>query len=86
MNIWIICGSITYAIKAKEVLDLRNVRSVVQKAPLELYHFGCNYGVRLCYPAPQAVLGLLRSCGIKVGAAFYETPEGYIRFDGGERE
>lgn len=76
MKILIVCGSITHAIHAKNLLEMRDVRSYVQKAPAGLYSYGCNYAVKVICDKSEPVISLLRMAGIKIGAAYVENGEG----------
>ena len=80
MNILVICGSVTHAIRAKNILEARGIRAYVQKAPAGLYQYGCNYAVRLDYPAPMGPVSLLRACGVRTAAVFCEQEGQYVQW------
>ena len=43
----IMLGSITYALKAKEILKVKGIRADVIKTPKELSSCGCNHSIRV---------------------------------------
>ena len=74
-----VCGSVTYAMKAKSVLGYRGISAYVMKAPTGLYSCGCNSSVKFKCPRPELAIDLLRAASVKLGAV-------YVEEDGGWRE
>lgn len=60
----IILGSVTYAIKAKDILFAHGISAYMERTK-RTKEFGCGYGVNVPKRAEEAE-GLLRDYGIKV--------------------
>lgn len=63
----IVLGSVTYALKAKEILQKNNIVSYMERNK-KTKEFGCGYGVTLGknYKNIDNVVELLKSNGIKI--------------------
>ena len=58
-------GSVTFALKARDILSARNIRSFVRKPPNPSKGEGCGYS--LVVPnATESVIGVLRLSGIEI--------------------
>ena len=58
-------GSVTFALKARDILSARNIRSFVRKTPNPSKGEGCGYS--LVVPnATESVIGVLRLSGIEI--------------------
>ncbi len=74
-----VCGSVTYAMRAKSMLSYRGISAYVMKAPTGLYSFGCNYSVKFRCIYPEQIPELFSRAAIKLGAL-------YVDEDGSWRE
>jgi ribosomal protein L20 len=58
-------NSITYAYRARDFLEKRNIRAYVERVPANLRSNGCGYGLRVERNAEQ-IAELLNENGISV--------------------
>lgn len=61
----IVCGSVTNAIKAKNVLESQGIKVYVERLPRASEIFGCGYCVTVPSGALNLALEILNSRGIK---------------------
>jgi len=71
----IILSSVTYAIRAKEILLRYNIKALCEKLPASVTGCGCGYGLRV-YCDEQTARALLETEGIQVKGN-YSPSEGY---------
>ena len=71
MNLIIKLSSVTYALKARDTLKLKGVRSTVEKNPRPKMKEGCSY-ILYVYNAPKDTISLLESHGIPVTEAVWK--------------
>ena len=64
-------GSVTYALKAKDILRGRGIKSVIRKTPNPAKGEGCGYSV-VVPGANDAVTGILRLSGIEILESSWE--------------
>ena len=70
----ILLPSVTYAMKAKSILDKHNVRSYIQRTPKSVKIKSCGYCLFVPYRADEAER-ILRESGVRVlGRAEREMP------------
>lgn len=61
----IIVGSITYAMKSREILSRHDIRSSIERTPRNSPAYGCSYSVYVPYRADDAEQ-ILTASGIRV--------------------
>lgn len=61
----IVVGSVTYAMKSREILSRNDIRSSIERTPRSCQAHGCSYSVYVPYRTDDAEKILIRS-GIKV--------------------
>ncbi len=71
----IILSSVTYALRAKEILLRYNIKALCEKLPASITGCGCGYGLRV-YADEQIARSLLESEKIQV-KGIYLPREGY---------
>lgn len=65
-NIWLMLSSITYAIKAQQLLERNGIPSSFSKTPIQQSGRGCGYSLKIRKRDLQRVRALLDEAGIKV--------------------
>ncbi|HNX13703.1 MAG TPA: DUF3343 domain-containing protein [Oscillospiraceae bacterium] len=73
----IILTSVTYAIRAKEILLRYHIKALCEKLPASVTGCGCGYGLRV-YCDEQTAVAVLESEGIQVKGN-YTPSEEYIQ-------
>jgi len=63
-DVKIVIGSITYAMKAKKIVNEHGITASVVKYE-GLQHRGCSYGIRIRYEQYMNVVGILNEHGIR---------------------
>ncbi len=70
----IIVSSVTYAIRAKEVLLRYNIKALCEKLPASVTGCGCGYGLRV-NTDEQTARALLEDAGIQVKGSYFPRRE-----------
>lgn len=70
-----ILSSVTYAIRAKEILFRYHIKALCEKLPASVTGCGCGYGLRV-FCDEQTARSLLEAAGIQV-KGIYMPREGY---------
>ena len=68
-----ILGSVTYALKAKNILFQKGIKVYVEKVTNH-QGFGCGYGVRV-YKEKERALSILKNSGFKIIAVIKEDKD-----------
>lgn len=63
-DVKIVIGSITYAMKAKKIVNEYGITASVVKYE-GLQHRGCSYGIKIRYEQYMSVVGILSEHGIR---------------------
>lgn len=64
---YIIVQSITYAYKGMELLERKNIRCSVERAPASISSCGCNYSIKLYDPRYfERAVSYLKNSNIEV--------------------
>ena len=63
---FIITGTVTYAMRAREILNRQGFKAEVATNSSLGSAYGCGYGVRLRGGDPGAAIGILKRNGVKV--------------------
>ena len=62
-----ILSSVTYAMRAKQVLDEYNIKGFVQRLPASVTGCGCGYGLRIDPPQKsEQARRIIESAGIRI--------------------
>ena len=61
-SVLFVVGSITYAIKGRDLLRRNGYRAYVERAPADAEHLGCGYGIYVVEEAQR----LLQQAGIRI--------------------
>ena len=64
-SVLFVVGSITYAIKGRDLLRRNGYRDYVERAPADAEHLGCGYGIYVVEDAEEAQR-LLQQAGIRI--------------------
>lgn len=70
----IIVSSVTYAIRAKEILLKYNIKALCEKLPSSITGCGCGYGLRV-NTDEQNACALLEAAGIQVKGTYLPRTE-----------
>jgi len=65
----IILSSVTYAVRAREVLLRYDIKALCEKLPASVTGCGCGYGLRVCSDE-QTARALLEAAGIQVKGSY----------------
>ena len=64
MGIYIVAGTVTNAIRIKDILTANKIRAVVKKNSLIDRDYGCGYGVFAFYTDNDKIVKILKSSGV----------------------
>ena len=73
------CRSLTYAQRARKVLERYGQRAVIMKTPQEISSRGCGYGLRLIRGNPRSAVNALRRAGVGPERVFLLTDDGGVK-------
>lgn len=64
-EVFIATGTVTYAMRAKELLRRNGIRAVTHRRSLGS-EYGCGYGVSVPEPESERAMRILRNNGVRV--------------------
>lgn len=76
---FIVCRSVTYAQRAKKVLERAGITAIVVRPNIEMLDSGCGFAVKISETYLAEALSILKKYNFNITKVLYVEPDGRYR-------